>query len=63
MKQILYFIFLLSLSLFAPAQSQAQEDLAIGQWQAHLPYTVFFDIAQNDEFLFFATEFSILVMD
>lgn len=63
MKQVLHFTLILSFSLFVSNISLGQQDLAIGQWQAHLPYTIFFDIAQNDEFLFFATEWSLLVMD
>ncbi len=63
MKQTLHFTLLFIFSLLVSTLSIAQEDLAIGQWQAHLPYSTFMDIAQNDEFLFFATEFSLLVMD
>ena len=61
MKQTLLYsiVFLLSGLLWTKSSAQ----LAIGQWESHLPYTTFFDIAQNDEFFFFATEWSLLVMD
>jgi len=59
MRQALTLIFI---STFLHA-ILAQDDLAIGQWQAHLPYTTFMDATQNDEFLFFSTEWSILAID
>ena len=63
MKQTLLYSIIIFLSSLSFTSTFAQEDLALGQWKAHLPYTRFFDIAQNDEFLFFATEWSLLVMD
>ena len=41
----------------------AQDDLAIGQWQPLLPYSIFTNATQSDEFLFFSTEWSILSID
>ncbi len=63
MKQTLLYSIIFFLSCFLWTNTNAQEDLAIGQWRSLLPYTEFFNIAQNDEFLFFATEWSLLVMD
>ena len=63
MKQTLLYSFIFFLSCLFYTNGVAQDQLAIGQWRSHLPYTTFFDIAQNDEFLFFATEWSLLVMD
>ncbi len=59
MKQALTSIFFFLLIHTAVAQDK----LAIGQWKAHLPYTTFVNIAQNDEFLFFSTDWSLLVID
>jgi len=59
MRQALTLIFLLT---FLHTIS-AQDELAIGQWQSHLPYTVFMDATQNEDFLFFSTEWSILAID
>ena len=59
MKQTLTSLFF----LFVLSSSFAQDQLAIGQWQAHLPYTRFTQATQNDEFLFFSTSLALLVID
>jgi len=59
MKQTLTLLFF----FFLVHNGYAQDQLAIGQWQAHLPYTTFTQATQNDEFLFFGTGLSLLVMD
>jgi len=59
MRQTLTVVFLLTLLNI----SSAQDELAIGQWQSHLPYTTFVSATQNDEFLFFSTAWSVLAID
>ena len=58
-------VLLFSILLFTviPITVKAQNDLAIGQWKAHLPYTTFINAAQNKESLFFSTEWSLLIID
>jgi len=63
MKRSVLFSLFLAILLGDPSHSNAQDDLAIGQWKAHLPYTTFVNIAQNEEFLFFSTEWSLMAID
>jgi ligand-binding sensor domain-containing protein len=59
MKQVLTLI--ITIVLFH--HIKAQDELAIGQWQSLLPYTTFVNATQNDEFLFFSTDLSIMLID
>ena len=53
MKQ---FFSLAILIVFFLNTSNAQSDLAIGQWKSHLPYQVGWYVTQSDTKVYFATE-------
>lgn len=58
LKNIFWFSFLcLSLGI------QAQDRLAIGQWKTHLPSLRATSVSQSEDNIYFATEFSVLVLD
>ena len=58
MKQLLSFLLFLSvLNLYS------QNDLVIGQWESHLPYTGGKSVTQSDSKVYFGTGFSVAVID
>lgn len=56
---ILFFSLIVSFSNELPAQS----GLAIGEWRAYLPYTFGAHVTQSDEFVYYGTEASILIIE
>lgn len=54
---------LLGIALLYWTTLTAQNDLAIGQWQSHLPYRDAEFVTQSDDHIFFATEWSVLALD
>lgn len=55
-----YLLIILSLSFFLPAQAQ---NVAIGQWRSHLPYTFAVSVTQSDEAIYFASKESVFALN
>lgn len=51
---------LLLLLVMSLSSLSAQQTLAIGQWDTHLPFNTGSLVCQSDEFVYYATEFSLL---
>lgn len=60
MQRIAFSILLLILTF---ALTTAQEDLAIGDWRAHLPYQSGPSVTQSDDAVFYATTSAIMQLD
>lgn len=54
---------LIQSALFFPVLSSAQSDLAIGEWEGHLPFVVIDAVEQGNDKVFFATEYSVMIVD
>lgn len=59
----IYFLFSMLLVCSLSAQDEEALPLAIGEWKSHLPYKYAISVTQSDEYLFYATPFSILRID
>lgn len=59
MKEYILLLFLVLSSLTISGQS---EDLP-GQWRAYLPYNIGIDIAQNEQYIFYATPYALFSID
>ncbi len=55
-----YLLTILSLSFFLPVQAQ---NIAIGQWRSHLPYTFAVSVTQSDEAIYFASKESLFALN
>lgn len=60
MRQLILFCFLFIIYL---GNLQAQENLAIGNWRAHLPYRLGQSVTQSDDAVYYATDWSIVQLD
>ena len=41
----------------------SQSDLRIGQWRSYLPYHIGFHVTQSNDQVFYATPFSLMIID
>ena len=55
--------FLLVPIFFTPLGLRAQDSLAIGSWQAHLPYTTGFFLSQSKDKIIYSTQWSLFTVD
>ncbi|MDX1665736.1 MAG: hypothetical protein R3350_00820 [Saprospiraceae bacterium] len=53
-------LFLLGLLCCSPLE--AQQSLALGQWRSHLPYRIGQYVTQGDEYVFYATDWSVMAL-
>lgn len=60
MRKQLYTFFFLGFSVLG---LQAQSEVAIGEWESHLPYQRSYLVTQSEEKAFYATEESIFIFD
>ncbi|MBK7304643.1 MAG: hypothetical protein IPI90_15715 [Saprospiraceae bacterium] len=51
------------LIIFIPFISWTQSELFIGQWTTHLPYNNGLQITQSEDYIYYATAFSLLQID
>jgi len=56
-------LLLLPLLFLGILQSHAQYDQPLGSWQSHLPQQIAKEITQSDEYIFYATQWSIVRLD
>ncbi len=49
--------------IFFAASASAQSVQAIGQWRSYLPYNKGISVSQNEKFIFYASDFSLLSID